>query len=169
MLLLNAYSNCCCMLPPAVSVWQRYWIADVFGSDNRLAAPFGSAALAGPIDCLSGHPNTELDPKACRMRLLPAPCCSGQLATKSSFLVQPDSLTATCRLQAQASQLLAAAWIQCHYALPSSLPDHAHLTVRSLEVACSTSGSPGGTAIALLAYLGESSQPQVLQLMTGTN
>ena len=65
------------------------------------------------------------------------------------------------RLQTQASQLLGAGWTQCRYALPLRLLDFAHLTVCSLEVACSVSGSSAGTAVPLLAYLGESSKPWV--------
>ena len=114
------------------------------------------------------NPPTKLDPNAWWTRLLPAQCCSGQLATKSCFSVKLETLTAMCRLQAQASQLLAARWVQCCYALPSSLPNFAHLTVRSIELACCTSGSSAGTAVPLLAYLGESSPPQALQLMPGT-
>lgn len=79
-----------------------------------------------------------------------------------------DSLAAPCRLQAQAFQLVAPGWTQCRYALPSRLPDFAHLTVRSIEVACSVSGSSAGTAFPLLAYLGESPQPQALQLLIGS-
>ena len=37
-----------------------------------------------------------------------------------------------------------------------------------MEVACSVSGSSAGTAIPLLAYLGEPVKPQASQLMTGT-
>ena len=66
----------------------------------------------------------------------------------------------------QESQRLAAGWTQCCYVLPSSLPDFAHLTVRSIEVACNTTGSSAGTAVPLLAYLGKSLQPWALQLMT---